>query len=219
MKLIIKFFLKLTLLLHTYLYKIITLLAIRYENGIHPKHGILKYKEWFLNLINKDDIVLDIGSNTGNMPILFSSKCKKVYGIEIEKSHHEIASERSKDIKNIELFNYDATKFNYDNIDKISIVTLSNVLEHIDKRVSFIKSIVENVRWENKPLLLIRVPMIDREWTVLYKKDHGIEYRLDSTHFIEYTEIIFREEMEKNNLYIKSLEIRFGEIYAICEKR
>ena len=131
MKLIIKFFLKLTLLLHTYLYKIITLLAIRYENGIHPKHGILKYKEWFLNLINKDDIVLDIGS-TGNMPILFS-KCKKVYGIEIEKSHHEIASERSKDIKNIELFNYDATKFNYDNIDKISIVTLSNVLEHIDK--------------------------------------------------------------------------------------
>ena len=61
--------------------------------------------------------------------------------------------------------------------------------------------------------------MIDREWTVLYKKEHGIEYRLDSTHFIEYTEITFREEMEKNNLYIKSLDIRFGEIYAICEKR
>ena len=219
MRIIIKFLLRSSLFLHTYLYKIITILSIKHENGIHPKHDLLKYKEWFLNLLNKEDIVLDIGSNTGNMPILFSSKCKKVYGIEIEKIHHDIAINRVKNIKNIILFNADATTFNYSDIDKISVVTLSNVLEHIDQRVSFLKSIIDNVRWKENPILLIRVPMIDREWTVLYKKRLGIEYRLDSTHFIEYTEKSFRDEMKKNNLYIKSLEIRFGEIYAICEKK
>ncbi len=219
MKFIVKYLLKFCLLLHTYLYKIITILSIKHEDGIHPKHDLLKYKEWFLNILNKNDVVLDIGSNTGNMPLLFSKKCKKVYGIEIEKIHHETAVKRTKNIKNIKLFNSDATKFNYKSIEKISVVTLSNVLEHIEDRVSFIKSIIENVRWKTKPTLLIRVPMIDREWTVLYKKKLGIEYRLDSTHFIEYTESSFRSEIKKNNLLIKSLNIRFGEIYAICEKK
>ena len=130
MKSLYKYLLKTSLFIHTYLYKVITILSIKYENGIHPKHDLLKYKEWFLNLLNNEDVVLDIGSNTGNMPILFSKKCKKIYGIEIEKIHHNIAIERTKNIENIELFNSDATTFDYKNIDKISVVTLSNVLTY-----------------------------------------------------------------------------------------
>ena len=48
-----------SLKLHNFLYKFSSILAIELNNGIHPKHRIIKYKEWFLDEILKDDVVLD----------------------------------------------------------------------------------------------------------------------------------------------------------------
>ena len=39
--------------------------------------------------------------------------------------------------------------------------------------------------------------MINRDWITLYKKELGIEWRLDKTHYIEYTLESFKEELEK----------------------
>ena len=78
-------FMKFFLRLNTVTYKIISVMSIAYNNGIHPKHEIIKYKEWFLKNINSNDVVLDIGSNTGSLPKFLSEKAINVYGIEIEK--------------------------------------------------------------------------------------------------------------------------------------
>ena len=203
--------------LHTVLYKLTGIIAIQLNDGVHPKHRIMQYKEWFLDNIKDDHVVLDVGCNTGMMPEVMSQKATFVYGIEIEQLHVEVAKNlRQKD--NIEYICADATTYDYSECMPIDIVTLSNVLEHIEHRVDFLKKLIKQITWKNKDnkQLLIRVPMIDREWVTIYKKELGIEYRLDNTHFIEYTYEQLRDELARADIQIVSSHVKFGEIYTIC---
>jgi hypothetical protein len=59
--------------------------------------------------------------------------------------------------------------------------------------------------------------MIDRDWITVYKKQIGIEYRLDKTHYTEYTYLQLKEELKKSNIEILSHYIQFGELYAVCK--
>ncbi len=45
----------------------------------------------------------------------------------------------------------------------------------------------------------------------------GVEYRLDPTHYVEYTLESFTKEMNEAGIRITNADIRFGEIYAVCE--
>lgn len=65
---------------------------------------------------------------------------------------------------------------------------------------------------------LIRVPLINRSWLSIYKKELGIEYRLSKSHYIEYTLQSFKNEIESAGFKICSYSIQFGEIWAIVEK-
>ncbi len=58
--------------------------------------------------------------------------------------------------------------------------------------------------------------MITRDWLSVYKKNQGFNYKLDDTHFIEYSEENFRSELEKAGLRIESTCVKFGELYAIA---
>ena len=80
------------------------------------------------------------------------------------------------------------------------------------------KKILEQINWKDqgKKTLLIRVPVFDRDWVTLFKKEFGVEWRLDRTHFTEYTDSQFHEEMEAAGIRVVSLERRFGELYAVC---
>jgi hypothetical protein len=44
-----------------------------------------------------------------------------------------------------------------------------------------------------------------------------LDYRLDKTHFIEYTLESFLGELERSNIEIISYHIQWGEIYAVCK--
>ena len=184
---------------------------------IHPKHRILRYKEWFLDKISGQDVVLDIGSNTGVMVEFLASKAAFVYGIEIVPGHYQEAC-KIRQKPNIQYLLGDATVYDYQSLKSVNVVTLSNVLEHINNRVEFLCKIRHGVVWKDRShkRFLIRVPMIDRDWMVLLKKEHGLEWRLDDTHCTEYTAESFREEMLQAGLSVDSMDIRFGEIYAVC---
>lgn len=207
---------KIVLNLHTKAYALSGTLAIIVNDGIHPKHRIMKYKEWFINNIQKDWVVLDVGCNTGMMPEVMSTKANFVYGIEIEEKHIKEAKAK-RDKENIKFICADATSFDYSPLKEIDCVTLSNVLEHIENRVEFLQKLIKQIKWNNKKIFLIRVPMIDREWIAVYKKELGLEYRLDKTHYTEYTYEQLKNELNQANINILSYHIRFGEIYLICE--
>lgn len=216
-KIAAKLLLKTLLIADKYLYFFIGQYANLYYEGNHPKQEIIKYVDWFLSHLKKDWIVIDIGSNKGEMTIKLSEKVKMAYGIEISEDLYKVS--KLKENSKLEFINFDATKFDYSTIGKVDCITLSNVLEHIEDRIGFLTSLKNNVRFNNDPLFLIRVPMIDRHWVVILKKNLGVDYRLDETHFIEYTKESFFEEIKKCNLKVKNFEVKWGEIYAVCIKK
>ena len=47
------------------------------------------------------------------------------------------------------------------------------------------------------------------------KDQYGVDYRLDPTHFIEFTKKSFYDEMQQADLKIVSFEQKWGEIYSV----
>jgi len=203
---------------HNLAYKLSTIFATVLNNNVHPKIDIIKYTQWFYGNIEKNDVVLDIGCNTGTMVDALSCKATYVYGIEIDKSLFNKAKSNVRKY-NVEFICADATTYNYNNCKDITVITLSNVLEHIEHRVSFLNKITQQVPWNDKSnkTILIRVPMIDRDWISVYKKQNGFEYRLDKTHYTEYTYLQLEDELNKSNIKIVRHHVVFGELYAVCK--
>jgi 2-polyprenyl-3-methyl-5-hydroxy-6-metoxy-1,4-benzoquinol methylase len=199
------------LTLDNFIYRRISKYAVITGEGTHPKHRLMKYHDFFLNNVDPVDTVLDVGCGNGSVAYDVAKKVKSVVGVDIDKN-------KIRDAKN---------KFLLDNIEyicgdimvmtlkqKFDVVILSNVLEHIEDRTRLLKKIKE---LGNK--FLIRVPMINRSWVTLYKKELGVEYRSDKTHMIEYTIENFTREMEKAELRIDNYSIQFGEIWAVVKSR
>ncbi len=194
-----------------FIYSRISKYSVMLGKGIHPKHRLIKYHDFFLDNINPNDTVLDVGCGNGSVAFDIAKKAKNVVGIDIDEDNIGAAK------KNFLLDNVDyicGDVLSWDFRQKFDVVVLSNVLEHIDKRVDLLKK-VKNLG----DRLLIRVPMIDRSWVVLYKKELGIDYRLDKTHYIEYTFNDFQNEVESAGLEIASYSIQFGEIWAVVESK
>ena len=56
--------------------------------------------------------------------------------------------------------------------------------------------------------------MFNRDWRVPLKKELGLPYLLDDTHFTEYTQESFEQEMTSSGLSVVHLEVRWAEIWA-----
>ena len=199
---------KLILKIHSFCYRLISVLAKKLEQqGIHPKHKLIGYHRFFTDNITDNDRVLDIGCGNGALTFDLAKKAKKVVGIDLNKKNIEIAREKFFR-ENIEYIHGDALK-NCPK-EKFDVVVLSNILEHLPNRTEFLKSLKDKV-----DKFLIRVPMINRDWLTLYKKELGLEWRADKTHHTEYTLESFKEELARAGLNLKEYSIQFGEIWAI----
>lgn len=207
MKSLYKICLMLALQLHSFSYKLISFLAIKYEGGLHPKHRLIGYHEFFTGNIAPTDRVLDIGCGNGSLAQDVARHAQRVLGVDIDPNNIEKAK-RTHPAANLEYRIADATK-DLSN-ETFDVIIMSNVLEHIEHRVEFLRSI--------RPLakkFLFRVPMIDREWVTLYKKELGLDWRLDTTHFTEYTFAQFKSEFEQAGYHIDHHSVQFGEIWAV----
>ena len=69
-------------------------------------------------------------------------------------------------LTNLKFISLDATKSLPDGI--WDVIILSNVLEHIQSRVFFLKQIVKNSKCET---ILIRVPLFERSWEIPMRKN------------------------------------------------
>lgn len=201
------FFLKLALRFHTFLYKVISVLSIKVEKGTHPKHRLMQYHRFFNDNIKQSDRVLDIGCGNGELAFDISKKASQVVAVDIDPQKIAVATKKYVG-SNITYRVCDATKDL--GAEKFDVVILSNVLEHIEHRVNFLKGVKHLA-----PTFLIRVPMIDRDWIPLYKKELGLEWRLDLTHYTEFTRASFEQEVKDAGYVITKLSVQFGEIWAV----
>jgi len=201
------FALKTILRAHSFTYRWAGRLSKKFEkDGLHPKHRIMNYHKFFVDNINDGDKVLDIGCGNGALTYDVAKKAKKVVGIDFSERNISFAKEKFSGTNIQYICGNALTDLPNERFD---VIMLSNVLEHIDKRVEFLKAL--KIR---APKFLIRVPMLNRSWIDLYKKELGLEYRLDRTHFIEYTLEGFEEELAKAGLRILDYSIQFGEIWT-----
>ncbi|MEW6417128.1 MAG: class I SAM-dependent methyltransferase [Nitrospirota bacterium] len=196
--------------IHTLSYNYIGTFSIAAENGLHPKHRLMNYHKFFVDNVSANDMVLDIGCGNGALTYDLAKKTKYVYGIDINAKNIEYARKKY-NTNNITYIVGDATEYEFN--DKFDVIVLSNVLEHIENRIDFLLEIADLSN-----IFLIRVPMINRDWVVLYKKEIGLPFMSDPTHYTEYTLESFFDEMHQAGLKVNNYSIQFGEIWAKVSK-
>jgi len=176
---------------------------------VHPKHRLIGYHKFFISKINQHENILDLGCGYGAVAFSIAQSIQgNVLGIDINPDSIKKAKE---------LFLLNNLKFEVG--DGCSIgkrkgfetIVLSNVLEHIDDRISFLANCNINIRPKR---WLIRVPMKKRDWSVALRDELGIYSFLDHDHKIEYTKDSFLQEMQAVGMTAKTIEVQWGEIWA-----
>lgn len=180
-------------------------------DGLHPKHRITRYHDWFMERLRPEWRVLDIGCGNGAMARDLRQVCAEVVGVDLNPRNIEIARARYA-APGIDYLCADALKYPFE--AGFAAATLSNVLEHIEDRAGFLIDLRR--RLGPNCLLLVRVPLLTRDWLTPYKRELGLEWRLDSTHWTEYEPQQLRQELALAGYGIESLETRFGELFALA---
>jgi ubiquinone/menaquinone biosynthesis C-methylase UbiE len=184
-------------------------LAVAYGGGVHTKHHHTRYHEFFINRIRAGERVLDVGCGIGAVAYdVAENTGAEVVGVDLSEA--DIATARLR---------YAHPRVRYVVGDVLQdlpgghfdVVLLSNILEHLSGRSEFLRRVQEIV----KPArLLIRVPLLERDWRVPLRRELGVEWRLDPTHETEYTLESFSREMVEAGLTIGYQEVRWGEIWV-----
>jgi 2-polyprenyl-3-methyl-5-hydroxy-6-metoxy-1,4-benzoquinol methylase len=198
--------------IETDLHGLIDETAVAYGGGVHVKHRLMRYHDFFVNRIQAGERVLDIGCGYGAVAHSIAERSgATVVGIDMDAAN--VAAARR-------MFSHERLMFVEGEAprdvphQRFDVVVASNVLEHIDDRRGFLAAVqqrVEPSRW------LIRVPMIDRDWHVPLRQELGLFHFCDPTHFVEYTRESFTDELNSAGFQVGHQQVGWGEIWAeVC---
>lgn len=199
-------------LLVTYddVYRAVDLAAIAYEDGVHPKHRLTRYHDFFVERVRPGERVLDIGSGKGELAHdLVARAGAVVVGVDHDPSHLDFARSRYAG-DNLEFRSGDVLEALPEG--HFDVVVLSNVLEHLGPRVDFLRRLAGSA---TPRAILVRVPLYERDWTVPLKAEVGLPSYWDADHETEYDEASFRNELAEAGLDVPELLVRWGEIWAV----
>lgn len=200
-------------IIHDNVEKFINQSAIRYEGFHHPKHRLTEYHKFFINNIEDGTKVLDVGCGHGyvSSKVAESKKLSLVIGVDRVKSKIQFARNQYK-LPNLKFICEDVLDSKFS--EKYDIIILSNIIEHIDKRVDFMKLLIRNC---NPMKIIFRIPDFRRSWFLPLKKELGINYFSDSEHFIEPTYEEYANEVTRAGMDIKHTIFIWGEIWSVCQ--
>lgn len=193
------------------LYRAISLKACEYGEGLHPKHRLIRYHDFFCKNVGPKQSVLDIGCGNGFLTSDVA-KCTRGRVVGIDMNEDNIAFAKAHyQADNIEFICGDV-KTDLEEA-RFDVVVMSNVLEHLSERIEFLRQVRETIE---PAKFLIRVPMYEREWMAPLKEELGIEYVLDPGHEVEYTQERLSEELGAAGFEPENWEIRWGEIWCLA---
>jgi SAM-dependent methyltransferase len=185
-------------------------IAANTHNGLHPKHALTRYHDFFTSNITPGERVLDLGCGVG--ALASSVACtSKAHVTGIDWSPANLAKARAA-APNVRFIEGDITKARLP--ETFDAIVLSNVLEHLDDRAALL---AQWRAWYQPKRFLIRVPAFDRDWRVPWKKELNVEWRLDPTHMTEYTWDALQAEFKTANLTPTHLTVRWGEYWTIAQ--
>ena len=185
--------------------------AIAYDDGIHAKHRLTRYHDFFVERIRPGERVLDVGCGKGELALDLAERAgARVVGVDVSPRYLAFARERSAH-PHVEYVEADVLSWRP--AERFDVVVLSNVLEHVDRRVELLQTLVEAARPER---ILLRVPVRTRHWHVPLRRELGLEDRSDPQHFVEYTDDDFLAELREAGLEPAEVVHAWGEIWAVA---
>ena len=191
------------------LYRLQAVMATEREGGLHPKHRLTGYHDFFASRIKAGERVLDVGCGNGALACDLARRCGcRVTGIDlrpqnIEKARADFSHPHVEYVVGDALRDLPGGKFD--------VVVLSNVLEHLDGRAEFLRRLTASTGARR---FLVRVPFFERDWRVPLRRELWVEWRLDAEHKTEYTLKTFQKEMADAGMTAVHQEVRWGEIWA-----
>lgn len=200
--------------LHDELFRRIDVLAVDLDGGVHAKHRIMRYHDFFVDRVHPGETVLDVGCGKAELAHDLVERARaKVTGIDINRSSLDFARGRFAS-EHLELVEADARTWQPDR--SFDVVVLSNVLEHIDDRVGLLSRLVTIGRPKR---VLLRVPVLERDWSVGLRRDLGVSHFSDPTHETEYDRDQLVSELAAAGLEPAEIEQRWGELWAVAVPR
>ena len=187
----------------------VDLASLAYGDGVHVKHRLMRYHDFFVERLRPGERVLDIGCGYGAVAHSLASRAGAVVtGLDMDAANVAKAAAR---------FHHEHLRFVHGEAPAdlpegpFDTIVMSNVLEHIESRVAFLRTVQQRVRpsrW------LLRVPMFTRDWRPPLRQELGLFPYSDPTHFTEYTRESFEAEMAQAELTVGHLQVNWGEIWA-----
>jgi SAM-dependent methyltransferase len=182
--------------------------AIAYDDGVHAKHRLTGYHDFFLDRVRPGERVLDVGCGKAELARDLAERGGvSVTGLDLNEDYLRFA--RAKPHPGVDLVAGDA--HDYRPPQPFDVVVLSNVLEHIDDRSGLLRGLADRT---NAQRFLIRVPLLERDWTIPLRRELGLPWLSDATHFTEYTVPQFVEELRAAGFTPVEVQLRWGEIWA-----
>jgi SAM-dependent methyltransferase len=195
-------------------YKRLDQAAVAYDHGVHVKHRLTGYHDFFVERIRPGEHVLDLGSGKGELAHDLVTRARaRVVGVDNDRSHLAFARSRFRD-EQLEFVEGDLR--NGIPAGHFDAVVLSNVLEHLEERLKLLRAVVASA---TPSRLLFRVPVFARDWTVPLKQEVGLPAYWDPDHEVEYDPETFRAELGEAGLEVTELVLRWGEIWAVAVPR
>jgi len=170
--------------------------------AIHPKHLLGSQSQyWYLQHLDSQDIVLDVGCGNAMHTLACAVKCREVYGFDYDPNQVQIGREKAQrdGVRNVHLSEGSAQErwaFPDGYFDK---VLLLDVLEHLNQR-DFVLQEARRVLKGNGHLIL-SVPNRETSWKRL-RKGVGLFYYSDDDHKVEYTKGEIEQELARNGFSI-----------------
>jgi SAM-dependent methyltransferase len=188
--------------------------AIAYDDGVHAKHRLTGYHDFFVERVQPGERVLDIGCGKGELAFDLATRAGAVV-IAIDASPWMLEFARARFAHpNVTYVQVDAIDYTPD--APVDVAVLSNVLEHIERRHELLCALRERAAARR---LLIRVPVLERDWTVPLRREVGLPHFSDPEHKLEYDPTVLRDELSDSGWNMGDPILRWGEIWVDASAR
>ena len=153
--------------------------------------------------------MLDVGCGKGELAYDLAERAG-AYVVAVDASPWmlEFARERFSH-PNVTFVQDDALE--YTPYEPVDVAVLSNVLEHIEPRVELLRALRERAGARR---LLIRVPALQRDWTVPLRQEVGLPHFSDPEHKLEYDPQLLRGELDEAGWEMGEPQLNWGEIWV-----
>jgi SAM-dependent methyltransferase len=183
--------------------------AIDYDGGVHAKHRLTRYHDFFVERIEPGELVLDVGCHKGELAFDIAERAWATV-VGIDRSPWALQQARAS-FSHPRVTYVEADALTYAPSEPFDVVVLSNVLEHLGPRVAFLRGLRERVGARRA---LIRVPVLERDWTVPLRRELGLPYFSDAEHEVEYDVDLLRDELASAGWELGEPILAWGEIWA-----